>query len=262
MEISINPVALDLGFIKIHWYGLMYLIAFISVYFLGTYRAEKKSDWQKSEIQDLVFYGALGAVIGGRIGYTLFYDLSVFIESPLNIFKIWQGGMSFHGGLLGAIAGLYLYARKTSRSFIGVSDFVAPLVAIGLGAGRLGNFINGELWGKPTDLPWGMIFLNTDSSGLARHPSMLYELLLEGIVLFIIVWVFSSKQRPACAVTGLWLLLYGIFRFLVEFVRLPDAHIGYLAWDWLTMGQILSLPMILSGFILLAYAYRKNAAIP
>jgi len=261
MEININPVALDLGVFKIHWYGIMYLVAFITVYLFGMYRARQTNKWQTTEVSDLVFYGAIGAILGGRIGYAMFYDFANFIESPLGIFKIWQGGMSFHGGLIGAMLGMYIYSRITGRKFFAVADFVAPLVSIGLGAGRLGNFINGELWGKPTDLPWGMIFPNTDDLGLTRHPSMLYELFLEGIVLFIIIWIFSSKPRPLYAVSGLWLLLYGFFRFVVEFVRMPDAHIGYLVWDWLTMGQLLSAPMMLFGIILIIYAYRKNAAV-
>jgi len=188
----------------------------------------------------------------------LFYDFASFLDNPLKLFKVWEGGMSFHGGLLGVLVAGWLFGKKYNKGFFEVTDFVAPLVPIGLGAGRMGNFINGELWGKQTDLPWGMIFKNTDALGLVRHPSMLYELALEGLVLFTIIWWFSSKPRPLAMVSGLWVLLYGLFRFVVEFVRLPDAHLGYLAWDWLTMGQVLSLPMVLTGLLIMLWSYQKK----
>jgi len=223
---DINPVALDLGAVKIHWYGLMYLIAFSGAWWLGCRRTmQAGSVWKRDEVGDLIFYGALGAVLGGRLGYILFYDFAAYAADPLNIFKVWQGGMSFHGGLLGVLVAMWLYGRgrKTNRSFFQVTDFIAPLVPFGLGAGRIGNFINGELWGAPSTVPWAMML----PDGIARHPSQLYEALLEGAALFLILWFYSAKPRPLMAVSGLFLLGYGAFRFLVEFVRLPDAHIGY-----------------------------------
>jgi len=207
------------------------------------------------EIGDVLFYGALGVVLGGRIGYTLVYNFPGFVADPLVLFRIWQGGMSFHGGLVGVLIAMWLYGRRTGRTFFQVTDFIAPMVPVGLGAGRIGNFINGELWGRPTDLPWGMVFPFVDAR--PRHPSMLYEALLEGLVLFVILWVYSRRPRPTMAVSGLFLLCYGVFRFLVEFVRQPDAQIGYLAFDWLTMGHVLSLPMIVLGAAFLIYAYRR-----
>ncbi len=256
----IDPVALSIGPLAIHWYGLMYLIGFLVFWWLGTVRARKSdSGWNPLEISDMLFYGALGVILGGRFGYVIFYNFSLFLEDPLMIFKIWQGGMSFHGGLLGVLLGMLLYGKKTNRTFFQVTDFMAPMVPIGLGAVRIGNFINGELWGRPTDLPWGMVFPFVDQQ--ARHPSMLYEAFLEGLVLFIILWIYSSKPRPRRAVSGLFLLAYGIFRFSVEFVRQPDAHLGFIAADWVTMGHILSTPMIAFGVLLLWLAYRGKESL-
>ena len=224
---------------------------------LGVLRTRRKgTEWRAEEISDLLFYVALGVILGGRIGYTLAYHFSTFIDAPLVIFRIRQGGMSYHGGMVGVFVAMWLYGRHTGRTFFGVTDYLAPLVPIGLGAGRLGNFINAELWGRPTDLPWGMVFPLVDN--LPRHPSMLYELFLEGVVLFVILWIYSSKPRPTMAVSGLYLLCYGVFRFWVEFVRVPDEHIGFLAFDWLTMGHLLSLPMIIIGVLFFAYAYRRT----
>ena len=257
---QIDPVALHLGPISIHWYGLMYLVGFAAVWWLGRWRARRSdSGWNPDHISDLVFYGALGAVLGGRMGYVLFYDLPGFLAEPLNILKVWQGGMSFHGGLIGVLVATWLFGRRYRKTFFEVTDFIAPLAPIGLGAGRIGNFINGELWGKVSDVPWAMVF--PTGGPLARHPSQLYQAFLEGLVLFIILWLYSSKPRPTMAVSGLFLLCYGVFRFIVEFVRMPDAQLGYLAFGWLTMGQALSVPMILAGLGLMAWAYKSNPRI-
>lgn len=255
---GIDPVAFSVGPVQVHWYGLMYLIGFLGGYVLGVYRAGRAgSDWQKQEIGDLVFYVAIGVIAGGRLGYILFYNFAYYLRHPLEVLYLWTGGMSFHGGLLGVLFAMWLYGRKTKRSFLAVTDFLAPLVPVGLGAGRIGNFINQELWGKATELPWGMVFPRTDATGLARHPSMLYEAFLEGLVLFIVLWLYSARPRPTGAVSGLFLLGYGGFRFVVEFVRVPDAHLGYLAFGWFTMGQLLSVPMILIGAWLMT---RSRAA--
>jgi phosphatidylglycerol:prolipoprotein diacylglycerol transferase len=207
---------------------------------------------------DLLFYLALGVILGGRFGYVVFYNFDVFLADPLWLLRVWEGGMAFHGGLLGVIFAMWWYGRKIDRGFWQLADFVAPLVPVGLGAGRIGNFINGELWGKPTDAAWGMVF-RTAPDSLARHPSQLYQFALEGVVLFVILWWFSARPRPRMAVSGLFLAVYGAFRFMVEFVRQPDPQLGYLAFDWLTMGQVLSLPMVLAGATLMFIAYRRNA---
>lgn len=259
---DIDPVAIHIGPLAVHWYGIMYLIAFLTVWGLGRIHARRTfTPLMPEQMGDLVFYGVLGTVLGGRIGYILFYSLPQFLEDPLLLFRIWQGGMSFHGGLLGVILAVWLYARRYGLGLVQLTDFAAPLVPIGLGAGRIGNFINAELWGAPTTLPWGMVFPGAGPS--PRHPSQLYEAALEGLVLFVILWTFARKPRPLGAVSGLFLLAYGSFRFMVEFVRMPDAHLGYLAFGWLTMGQILSLPMIVGGIALLVWAYykRRNPAV-
>lgn len=253
----INPIAIQVGVLKVHWYGLMYLIGFILAWALAHYRAKKPSSgWSSQQVGDLIFYGALGVIIGGRLGYMLFYNFPVFISNPLVLFKIWDGGMSFHGGVLGVAIATWIYARRYHRSWVDVVDFSSPLVPLGLGAGRLGNFINGELWGRVTTVPWGMVFPN--AGPLPRHPSQLYEFLLEGILLFIILWWYSSKRRPRFAVTAMFLLLYGCFRFFVEFFRQPDPQIGFIAWGWLTEGQLLSFPLILIGCIALWWGYRRK----
>lgn len=254
---NIDPVALQLGPLKIHWYGIMYLVAFGAAWWLGARRAEQPdSGWSKEHISDAVFYGAMGTVLGGRIGYTLFYGLDKLLADPLSILRIWEGGMSFHGGLLGVLLAMWLFGHKTQRRFFQVTDFIAPLVPVGIAAVRLANFINGELWGRVTSGPWGMIF--PSGGPQPRHPSQLYEMFLEGIVLFVIVWWFSASPRPRMAVSGVFALGYGSFRFLVEFIRQPDAHLGYLAFGWLTMGQVLSAPLILLGIVLLVLAYRNR----
>ena len=250
---QIDPVALQLGPLKIHWYGLMYLGGFLAAWWLANWRAAQPgSGWNKAQVSDLIFYCAVGVVLGGRLGYVLFYNFERFLADPLWLFAVWEGGMAFHGGLLGVIAAIAWFARKYRKTFFGVADFVAPLVPIGLGLGRLGNFIGGELWGRATELPWGMVFPRADE--LARHPSQLYQFALEGVVLFSLLWWFSSKPRPAMAVSGLFLAGYGSFRFVVEFAREPDSHLGYIAFDWLTMGQLLSLPMVLVGIGLMGFA--------
>ena len=247
---NFDPIAIGIGPLNIHWYGLMYLIGFFAGALLGVYRARSsQNDWNKDQVWDLLFYVAMGVIFGGRLGYILFYKFSYYLSHPVEIFYLWQGGMSFHGGLLGVLVAMFLFARKTHKSFWNVTDFLAPLVPIGLGTGRFGNFINQELWGSVTDVPWGVVF--PAAGTLPRHPSQLYEALLEGVVLFIILWLYSSKPRLAGRVSGLFLLGYALSRFIVEFFREPDAHLGYLAFGWLTMGQLLSIPMILLGFWLL-----------
>jgi phosphatidylglycerol:prolipoprotein diacylglycerol transferase len=255
---QIDPIAIALGPVKIHWYGLMYLIGFAAVWILGKKRAEQPWSSIKPEaIEDLVTYGALGVILGGRIGYILFYNFSQFINNPIMLFKIWQGGMSFHGGMLGVFIAMWVFAKKQNCTMFQLTDIIAPLAPIGLGAGRLGNFINSELWGRPTDVPWAMIFPN--GGELPRHPSQLYEAFLEGLVLFVILWLYTKKQRPTMAATGMAVMIYGCFRFFIEFFRMPDAHLGYVALDWVTMGQILSTPMILIGGFLIFLAYRQKA---
>lgn len=254
---KIDPVAFHLGPLSVHWYGLMYLIGFVSGWFLGNYRATRAGNqWTKDEVSDVIFYCALGVILGGRVGYMLFYDLPNWLAHPLAIFQIWQGGMSFHGGLLGVAVAMLIFARRYHKNFFTISDFIAPLVPIGLACGRLGNFINGELWGKVTTVPWAMVF--PTGGPLPRHPSELYEFFMEGVLLFIIVWFFSAKPRPRMAVSAVFLITYGIFRIIAELFRVPDVQLGYLAFDWLTMGQILSIPMILFGCVLLYLAYHKK----
>ncbi len=256
---DIDPVAISIGPLNIHWYALTYIAGLGIAWWLLKRRAavglvpwNAKSERQAvRDVEDIVFYAALGVVLGGRIGSMLFYNFDSLLKNPLEIFMVWRGGMSFHGGLLGVLLAMWLYGRSKGRTFFQMTDFIAPVVPVGLGLGRIGNFINGELWGKPTTVPWGMEY-----EGIVRHPSMLYEALLEGLVMFVILWFYSKKPRPRAAVSGLFLFLYGAFRFAVEFVRLPDGHIGYLAGGWFTMGQLLSAPMILIGLFLLARAYK------
>ncbi|MEH6356130.1 MAG: prolipoprotein diacylglyceryl transferase [Marinobacter sp.] len=256
---QIDPVAIAIGPLKIHWYGLTYLVGFAAGWWLGRLRSRKPwSPVNEEQVGDLLFYLALGVILGGRFGYVIFYNFDVFLADPLWLLRVWEGGMSFHGGLLGVMLGMWWYGRKIGAGFWRMTDFVAPLVPVGLGAGRIGNFINGELWGKPTDVSWGMVFPQAPDA-LARHPSQLYQFALEGVLFFVILWWFSAKPRPRMAVSGLFLICYGVFRFAVEFVREPDAQLGYLAFDWLTMGQVLSLPMVIAGLTLMTIAYRRNA---
>jgi phosphatidylglycerol:prolipoprotein diacylglycerol transferase len=251
---EIDPVAVAIGPLKIRWYGLMYLIGFAIAWFLARSRAKRPEfGWKVEWVDDLIFYAALGLILGARIGYMLFYGADTWTRDPVAILRVWEGGMSFHGGLLGLALCVWLYGRKLGKGFFEVTDFVAPLAPLGLFCGRLGNFINGELWGRPTDVPWAFVV-----DGVPRHASQLYEGVLEGFVLFAILWVYSGRRPPRMAVSGAFLLFYGLFRFAVEFVRIPDAHLGYLAFGWLTMGQVLSSPMILIGVLLLLLAYRRT----
>lgn len=255
---QIDPIALQIGPVAIHWYGLMYLIGFAMVWLLGRWRINRgDTDLTLRDLEDIIFYCVLGVVAGGRLGYVLFYKPSEYLAHPLEVFYLWQGGMSFHGGLVGVIVVLLLFARKRNKSLLELGDFVAPLIPLGLAAGRLGNFINGELWGRPTTLPWGMVFPQT-ADGIARHPSQLYEMGLEGFALFAVVWLFARKKRPAGQVSAVFLMGYGTFRFLVEFTREPDYYLGLLAGG-LSMGQLLSLPMVLVGAIIFARSAKRSS---
>lgn len=256
---DIDPVAVNLGFLQIHWYGISYVLGILGAWWLLQLRGNREQwGYSSEQISDLIFYAMLGIIIGGRLGSVIFYNLPYYLQHPLEIIYLQQGGMSFHGGLLGVFAAVWFFCHKFNKRFFNVTDFIAPVVPIGLGAGRMGNFINGELWGGPSNLPWAMVFPDPAGGGIARHPSQLYEALLEGLVLFIILWWFSSKPRPAMAISGLFLFGYGVFRFMVEFVRVPDSHIGYLAFDFVTMGMLLSTPMILFGLILFSIAFRAK----
>lgn len=255
---QIDPVALAIGPLKIHWYGLMYLIGFAFTWIVGKKRAERQdAPITPAAVEDMVYYAALGVILGGRVGYVLFYNFSQFLHDPLMLIKIWQGGMSFHGGMLGVFIAMWIFAKKNQCTMFALTDFIAPMSPIGLLAGRIGNFINSELWGKVSDVPWAMVFPN--GGALARHPSQLYEAFLEGVVLYILLALYTRKKRPTMSVTGMAIMTYGIFRFIVEFFRVPDAHLGYLVLEWVTMGQILSLPMILGGAALIYWAYAKKS---
>lgn len=268
-----DPIAVEIGPLAVRWYGLMYAVGFLGGWWLGRVRARRPgSPIAPRDMDDLLFHIALGVILGGRIGYMLFYDTAALIEDPLRILRIWHGGMSFHGGLIGVLVAMTLYGRSRGKGFFQLTDFIAPLIAIGLGAGRIGNFINGELWGAPGSVPWAMRVscqdftqLCTQKLGLSTdvawtpplHPTQLYEAVLEGPVLLALLSWLANRNPPTRAVSGLFLLAYGTFRFAVEFVRMPDAHIGYLAFGWVTMGQVLSLPMILIGLLLMGLAYRR-----
>jgi len=255
---EIDPVIFSIGFLKIRWYGLMYVIGFVLAWWLARRRCLRPdSPVNPEQVDDLVFYAMLGVILGGRIGYAIFYGTEQFLSDPFYLFRITEGGMSFHGGLAGVLLAMWLYGRRLGHTMWRMTDFVAPLVPLGLGFGRIGNFINGELWGKPTDVPWGFVV-----NGQVLHPSQLYESTLEGFVLFAILWWYSSKPRPYLAVSGLFLLLYGMFRFFIEFYRVPDAHLGYLSLGWVTMGQVLTVPMVAAGAIMLGMAHRSRAGAP
>lgn len=256
---QIDPVALAIGPLKIHWYGLMYLVGIGGGWWLASRRLDRLGPtWTKERLSDLVFWVAMGVIIGGRLGYVFFYDPThQYLKNPLSILAVTDGGMSFHGGMLGVLFSTWLFARKTQTPYFKLMDFIVPLVPIGLGAGRIGNFINAELWGRATDVQWAMIF-PTDPLQIGRHPSQLYQFALEGVALFIILNVYARKPRPTMAVTGLFGICYGAFRFIVENYREPDSQMGYIAWGWLTMGQLLCVPMVLVGAALMWWAYRHN----
>jgi phosphatidylglycerol:prolipoprotein diacylglycerol transferase len=289
---QIDPIALQFRFDLfgrhfepgIHWYGLMYLLGFAVAWFLGRsrIRAGRLPGVDDNGFGDLMFYGMLGVVLGGRIGYILFYSFEDFLQDPLMLLRVWQGGMSFHGGLLGVFAAMWWWSRRRGLHFMDTMEFIAPFVPPGLGFGRIGNYIGGELWGKPTGNGFGVVFpralpepfASLDATALraqfesgaldafARHPSQLYQALLEGLVMFAVLWTFSRKPRPRYAVAGLFALLYGVFRFAIEFVREPDAQLGYLAFGWLTMGQLLSLPLVALGLFWLWLSRRSPTLQP
>ena len=278
--INFDPVAISIGPLDIHWYGVMYLLAFLSFWFIANRRALGQPwwGWSKEDVGDVLFYGMLGVILGGRIGYMLFYASDMLVKDPLSIIKVWDGGMSFHGGLLGVIIAMFIFGKRTRRTFWQVSDFVAPIIPIGLAFGRLGNFIGGELWGRLSDVPWAMIFAKSTGFGpgettaleeawrsgaldhLARHPSQLYQASLEGLALFIVLMWYSRKPRASASVSGLFLVGYGVFRLVAEFFRQPDEHLGFLAMQWLTMGMLLSLPMIAAGLIIMWFASHGSTS--
>lgn len=257
---QIDPIIFSIGPLSVRWYGLMYLIGFaFAMWFANRKATQPNSGWTKDEVSDLLFYGMLGVILGGRVGYVLFYQFSYFIENPFYLFRIDQGGMSFHGGVLGVITAVYIFSLRFKKPFLTVGDFVVPLVPVGLLAGRIGNFINGELWGRTTDVPWAFVF--PTGGPVPRHPSQLYEAFFEGLVLFIMLIWFTKKPRPAGSVAGLFLLGYGVFRFGIEYFREPDAHLG-LYLGVISQGQILSLPMVIAGMGLMIWSFKSNRVQP
>lgn len=260
-----SPIALQIGPVAIHWYGLTYLVAFGLFLWLATLRTRQPhwaaKGWTKRDVEDLLFYGVLGVVIGGRLGYVLFYKPGYYAANPLEAFAVWKGGMSFHGGLLGVIVAMALFARMRGRTFLDVADLVAPCVPTGLASGRIGNFINGELWGRPADpsLPWAMVFPQAGPAMTPRHPSPLYQFALEGVLLFVLLWIYARKPRGVGQVSGMFLVGYGVFRFIAEYFREPDAFLGLLALN-MSMGQWLCVPMVLAGLVLWWRGRRSPAA--
>ena len=253
----IDPIAFSIGPVKVHWYGLMYLLSFILAGLFLRYQNKRLNySWSNDKLLDLLFYGALGVVLGGRVGYIIFYNLSYYLAHPIRMLEVWDGGMSFHGGMLGVFLAILIWSIRYKEAYFKVTDFIAPAVPIGLAAGRIGNFINGELWGRVTTVPWGMIY--PQAGPLPRHPSELYEFFLEGVVLFLILWFYSSRRPPRMAVSGMFMLGYGCFRFFCEFFRQPDPQLGFVAFGWMTRGQELSLPMIAIGIGLFIIAYTRK----
>lgn len=261
-----DPIALQLGPISIHWYGLTYLVAFGLFLWLAALRTAQlpfaSVGWSRRDVEDLLFYGVLGVVIGGRLGYVVFYKPGYYAENPLEIFAVWKGGMAFHGGLLGVLGAMWLFARSRGRHFLEVTDLIAPCVPTGLASGRMGNFINGELWGRAADpaLPWAMVF---PQSGFdtARHPSQLYQFMLEGLLLFVLLWVYARRPRNLGVVSGLFLIGYGAFRFIAEHFREPDSFLGLLALG-MSMGQWLCVPMVAAGVLLFILGRRQQFKAP
>ncbi|MBI1423421.1 MAG: prolipoprotein diacylglyceryl transferase [Gammaproteobacteria bacterium] len=263
--VKFDPVAFHIFGWPVHWYGITYLVGFLVGWWLARYLARRHPEWKitPAQVDDLLFYAGMGVILGGRIGYLLFYDMGALTHEPtfkdvlLRIIAINQGGMSFHGGFIGVLTAVWFFNRKYKVGYFVIMDLMAMITPVGLGAGRIGNFINGELWGKPSDVPWAMIFPRSGSD-LPRHPSPLYEMLLEGVVLFIILWWFARKPRPTMAISGLFALCYGSFRIFVEFFRVPDEQLGYRAFGWLTRGMELSAPLVVVGVLLMWYSYHKR----
>ncbi|MGB0693284.1 MAG: prolipoprotein diacylglyceryl transferase [Pseudomonadales bacterium] len=252
---NLDPVAISLGPISIHWYAISYLVGIGLVWWtLGYRNRHYASGYSDEEVSDLVFFAVLGVLLGGRIGYMLFYGMENLMANPASALRVWEGGMSFHGGLIGVLLGVLWFARKTGRTFFQITDFIAPSIPIALGCGRIGNFINAELPGRVTEVPWGLVY---PGELVARHPSSLYQAMLEGPVLFALLWVFAMKPRPVMAVSGLFLVGYGLLRIFSETFRLPDSHLGFVLFDQVTQGQLLSLPMVLLGAGFIAYSYYQ-----
>ena len=255
---EIDPIAVSIGPVNIAWYGLTYVAGLAFAWWLGRKRSRSPgAAVAEDQLDDLIFYAALGIILGGRLGYIIFYGWSGLVSDPLRLFRIWEGGMAFHGGFIGVVVAMWLFCRHHKLSIPAVMDFIAPLAPIGLALGRLGNFINQELWGRPTDVPWAMVFPK-DPLGLARHPSQLYQFALEGVLLFVVLYWYTRQPRPTWSAAGLFLLGYGLLRSFSEFFRQPDAHIGFEAFGWLTRGQLLSIPMLVGGLLLMIWAYRRQ----
>lgn len=254
---SFDPVIVSIGPVNIHWYGVMYLLGFIAAWWLAKWRTmHYHLGWTTNDIGDVLFYAALGVIIGGRVGHILIYDTGSIFFDPLRVFRIWEGGMSFHGGLIGVMIAVYAFAKHIHRPFWQVADFLVPLVPVGLGLGRFGNFINGELWGRVTNVPWAMVFPHADR--LPRHPSQLYEMALEGFVLFVFIWWYANRPRPNGAVSAMFLMGYAVCRFIVEFYREPDVGLGLIAFHVMSVGQLLSILMFLAGIVLYAWSRREH----